>query len=323
MRRRGLVVLGIVLGIGATVGLAWPGLSREVALMTAPKKQPQPELSERGRHAERLFWTSLEDAQYERLPEVLTELTAVYYENPAQPKIALWLGLAHLWRLAERERLPRPDPRITEHAVLAEKFLAEAAQLAPNDPRVPGFLGSAQLAVARIHADERHKRRGYFTLRNALTRYPEFNYFAAGYALSRLPRHEPRYQEALGYMWKTFEICRGLTQEDVDAGRLTVTSHAAPAHGVCTNMPQVPHGLEGFVLNMGDMLVKNGEIDRAQKIYAFARTSSGYAQWRHKAVLERHAATAAERAAAFAGPLAGQPTMMIESRLSCVGCHEK
>jgi len=322
MRR--LIVVGIVLGVGggATV-LVWPWLYRTVALATAPAKQPRPEVSERMRAAERLFWVSLEDAQYERLPEVLRALTAAYYENPAQPKVALQLGLAHLWRLAERERLPKPDPRITEHAVLAEKFLTEAARLAPDDPRIAGFLGSAQLAVARIHADERHQRRGYFTLRDALRRYPEFNYFAAGYALSRLPRDEPRYQEALGYMWKTFEICRGLTKTEVDAGALVATRHTAPTHGVCTNMPQVPHGLEGFVLNMGDMLVKNGEIDRAQKIYAFARTSSGYAHWRHKAVLERHAATAAERAQAFAGPAAGQPTMMIESRLSCVGCHEK
>ena len=322
MRRLLAIGLGVGLCLGAAVA-AWPWLSREVALRTAPAKQPQLRLSERGRSAARLFWTSLEDAQYERLPEVLRELTAVYYENPAQPKIALQLGLAHLWRLAERERLPRPDPRITEHAVLAEKFLTEAARLAPDDPRIPGFLGSAQLAVARIHADERHQRRGYFTLRDALTRYPQFNYFAAGYALSRLPRDEPRYQEALDYMWKTFEICRGLNKRDIDAGASIATHHAAPAHGVCTNMPQVPHGLEGFVLNMGDMLVKNGEVERAQKIYAFARTSSGYGQWKHKAVLERHAATAAERAAAFAGPAAGQPTMMIESRLSCVGCHEK
>lgn len=322
MRR--LIVIGIVLGIGGmSVGWGWPWVRREVAFATAPEKRPHPTLSPRARGAERLFWVSLENAQYERLPEVLRELTAAYYENPAQPKIALSLGLAHLWRLAERERLPRPDPRITEHAVLAEKFLTEAARLAPDDGRIPGFLGSAQLAVARIHADERHKRRGYFTLRDALTRYPEFNYFAAGYALSRLPRSEPRYQEALGYMWKTFEICRGVKKEDVDAGALLATSHAGPAHGVCTNMPQAPHGLEGFVLNMGDMLVKNGEIERAQKIYAFARTSSGYAQWKHKAVLERHAATAVARAAAFAGPAAGQPAMMIESRLSCVGCHEK
>ena len=55
---------------------------------------------------------------------------------------------------------------------------------------------------------------------------------------------------------------------------------------VCWNSWIAPHNLEGFFLNMGDMLVKSGDWQTAQKIYANARLLKTYATWRYQSVLE-------------------------------------
>jgi len=47
-----------------------------------------------------------------------------------------------------------------------------------------------------------------------------------------------------------------------------------------------PHNFEGFFLNMGDMMVKGGDWQGAQKIYANARLSKEYASWKYQTVLD-------------------------------------
>jgi hypothetical protein len=77
---------------------------------------------------------------------------------------------------------------------------------------------------------------------------------------------------------------------------------------------------------MGDMLVKSGDVPTALKIYANARHSPTYGQWKHRALLEQRMADASVNVAAFNAPAAAQGPdarrMMIQTTVACVACHQ-
>jgi hypothetical protein len=91
---------------------------------------------------------------------------------------------------------------------------------------------------------------------------------------------------------------------------------------VCWNSRIAPHNFEGFFLNMGDMLVKNGEVEPARKIYAIAKLSKGYESWSYKSLLEERIAQADERAGQFHAPdPTHHPEIMFNSAHACTVCH--
>ena len=55
----------------------------------------------------------------------------------------------------------------------------------------------------------------------------------------------------------------------------------------CWNSWIAPHNVEGFYLNMGDMLVKNGDWEKAVEIYSLAKQVPQYENWTYKGVLEK------------------------------------
>jgi hypothetical protein len=94
---------------------------------------------------------------------------------------------------------------------------------------------------------------------------------------------------------------------------------------VCRNSWIAPHNLEGFFLNMGDMLVKQGDPATAQRVYANAKLSKTYHEWPFKSVLEDRIEHVAENIALFRDPQPAEKTrtMMILSTFACTGCHQQ
>lgn len=102
--------------------------------------------------------------------------------------------------------------------------------------------------------------------------------------MSGLPVESSRYQEAPGYQWRTLDECVG---EKVDRREPSFKAYMrlATTEGrkrVCWNSWIAPHNFEGFFLNIGDMLVKAGDWQTAQKVYANARLSPTYGDWKFK-----------------------------------------
>ncbi len=285
--------------------------------------------SEAATRADELFWKILHGGEYERIPDALPVLTAAYLENPGDSITASHIGFLHIWRLAERSRLDGAPATITDHAVLARKYFEESVRLNPSDARVLGFLGAAMLAEATIHKDEKLKRRGYYTLRDAIHEWPEFNYFTAGYVMSGEPADSARFKEALEWQWLTLDEC---AQEKVDRRNPDYSKYMRletkkGRKRVCWNSWIAPHNFEGFFLNMGDMLVKSGDWRTAQRIYASATLSPTYASWKFQAVLEQRIREASENVSRFnaaekrAGEALGRP--MFSSRFACMACHQE
>ncbi|MGH9668742.1 MAG: hypothetical protein ACRD3A_01335 [Terriglobales bacterium] len=300
-----------------------------VAVQSAPEKSPSMARTKAAEQADTLFWHTLHGGQYDQIPAVLNALTAAYLENPNDAITAAHVGWMHVWRLSERARLAEIPATITDDAVLSRRYFEEAVRLNPTEARYLGFYASLLLAEGTIHKDERLTRQGYFTLLDSIKAYPEFNYFTAGYVLSDRPRESERFKEGLEYQWLNLDVCVGekVNRQNPDYQRYMRLMTTEGPKRVCWNSWIAPHNFEGFFLNMGDMLVKSGDWQTAQKVYASARYSADFDQWRFRDVLEERIAQAQANVVAFNAPpdAAGRMTkpIMVRSTFSCVGCHQK
>lgn len=301
------------------------GCGRRLALLTAPDKTSKPSSTELAEKAKRVFWENLHAGSYDQLPETLKLLTAAYLENPRDAQIALLLAHSHLWKVSERFRESEQDPRITDSLVLADKYFTEALRLNPHDARILGWLGGVKLALGRIHADEKLSREGYYMLLDGIDRFPEFNYFSACFVLSGLPGDGARFKEGVAYAWKNLDACidEKINRRNPSYSRyLRLETRTGPKR-VCWNSWIAPHNFEGFFLNMGDMLTKNGDVETAMTIYENARLSKGYESWKYKPVLEARIIRAGERAKLYRRDSKNPPEIMFNSAYACVGCHAK
>jgi hypothetical protein len=318
----GAIVLAII-GVLFAKNYHW------VAVQLAPGKQPATARSESAKKADALFWETLHGGEYEKIPQVLVALTAAYLENPSDAVTAAHVGFMHMWRLTERARMKSPPPTITDHAVLARKYFQEAVTLDPSDPRYLGFLGSATLAEGGIHRNEKIIRSGYYTLLDAIEAWPAFNLFTAGYSMSRQPVDSPQYRKALEWQWRSLDVCakEKVDRQNPDFSRYGALVRTETEKRVCANSWIAPHNHEGFFLNMGDMLVKAGNWQTARNIYAVAKISPDYANWKFRGVLEDRITEAQVNVARFNEPDRPGETrklpIMVNSEFSCMGCHQK
>ena len=299
-----------------------------MAVRSAAVKTPEASSTHLAAHAKQRFRDALYAADFDALPEARRMLTAAYLENPRDPETSLLLAHSHLWALSERSRNPgSPDPQVTDHAILADRYFSEAALLAPDDARIDGWHGAVRLALGAIHRDEASTRRGWFQLRRAAREYPAFNGFSAAYPMSAQPRDSERFAAAVEWMWSNLEACTGgrLDRSDLDYAAFMGDATSEGPLRVCWNTGLVPHNFEGFFLAMGDLLTKAGDVEHARVAYENARLSPDYATWRYAGQLEERLVHLEQRAAAFARARSpeDEPPMMFGSDYACTGCHAR
>jgi hypothetical protein len=297
----------------------------------APVKTASATRTPQALQADVLFWRTLHAGDYEHIDAALQASTGAYLADPGDALTAAHVGWLHIWRLAESGRVEHRVPTITDDAILARRYFEEAVALKPDDARFQGFLASAQLAEGGIHRDPALVRRGEATMQAALQAWPEFNLFTAGYVASGAPADSARFREGLEMQWRNMEACLGrpVDRANPDIARYRAGTPALSGDKLraCGNTDAVPHNLEGFYLNFGDMLVKAGDWQTARKVYANAMQSPTYAQWPFAADLERRIAQAPDNVAAFNGQGAGRgkpgPQTMANSNAACMACHQR
>jgi hypothetical protein len=283
--------------------------------------------------ADQQFLETFHRGDYTHIQTALEAETAAYLRNPMDAQTAAHLGWLHMWRVAEHNRLEHAPPTITDDLALARKYFARAVALDPDDARFRGFLASAMLAEAQIDHDDSLRQQGAATMRQAVQDWPAFNLFTAGYVASGQPADSAGFKQALALQWQNLEVCAHthLDRQGANLDRFAEAVRSASAGTrdarACLNSPMAPHNEEGFMLNMGDMLVKSGDWQTAGKIYALARRSPDYAQWPYREVLEQRIRDAQANVTAFnAAAVPGQKPatpIMLGSGFSCTACHQR
>jgi hypothetical protein len=297
-----------------------------VATHTGPTKHATAERTAAALAADEVFWKVFHSGDYDHIPMALDQLTAAYLQNPNDPITAAHVGWLHIWRISERARMVSAPPTITDDMMLAQHYFQEAVTLNPDEARYKGFLAAATLGVSSLNNDPRLTRRGYYELIDAINAWPEFNLFTAGYVMSQQPANSKRFKEGLEWQWRNADVCAGATldRHHPDFAPYMSLATTQGKKRACWNTSIAPHNLEGFFLNMGDMLVASGDWRTAQVLYANAKLPPSYASWKYRDVLEQRIVNAQSNVTAFrTSPNGPGPHMMVAESYSCMACHER
>jgi len=296
----------------------------------APEKKAEISTTELAISAKTKFWETLHGGKYEEIPKVSSLLKAAYLENSKDPELAAYIGFLHIWRLSERSRLKQIPPEITDDAVLSRKYFGEAVSLDPSDARYLGFHGILMMTEGTIHDDQYLIRKGYYQGLEAINQWPQFNLFTVGYVLGGNPKGSKRFEEAVEMMWRNVEVC---ADKAVDRNDPNFESLLPLRSGekrslylrACWNSQIAPYNFQGFFLNFGDLLVKQGNSVAALHAYSIAKQHSDFSNWPYKEVLLRRIEQMEENKERFLkdDPKQSEFNIMLRTPFSCMACHQE
>ncbi len=323
MTSRSTWILGLTAMLVIVIGISTGAEYRRIAILSAPAKRPVASRSAAAEAADAVFWDTFHGGKYDRIQNAIDALAQAYVATPNDAVTAGHLGWMHIWRISERSRLASAPASITEDMLLARRYFDESVRLNPSDARAMGFLASAMMGEGSIQHDERLVRSGYFQMLDAITAWPAFNLFTAGYVVSGAPVGSSQFREGLEWEWRDLDACVG---HPIDRAHPDFTALMSQVKDVraCLNTSIAPHNAEGFFLNMGDMLVKSGDWHTAQTMYANAKLLPEYATWPFAPVIDERIRAAEQNVARFSGHDPNPRTgMMGDSALSCMACHQR
>jgi hypothetical protein len=318
-RARITLLLGVV---GIALMIAGCAQHYLAATLARPAIQPRVPFANT---ADSLFWRTLHSGQYDSIPQALLAMKAAYLQNPTDARTAAHVAFLHAWRIAERSRLTRVSPAITDDIILARRYFDQSAFYEPEyDARIHGFGAVFRMVEADLHRNPELWEEGLRQGRVAIEKWPEFNWFSIGYALSGKPESSSYFREGLEMQWRTVDACGHTTVDRTnptpEIALAALRTETDPMRKrACTNTWIAPHNVQGFFLNMGDMVVKSGDWRSAQKVYFLAQAADGYGEWPYQAVLQERIRNAEQNVAEFRKD---NSPIMFRSRFACVACHE-
>jgi len=245
--------------------------------------------------AEQTFFRALnQDASLRKTS--LRELTIAAASDPTDGRTNVLLGLCHLWVASDGSR---SNPEDIDHLILAEHYLARAQELNPADRRIPSWLVPARLALAAIERRSSERAKVYESLREAFHENPGFHSFSVGLIQFGEPRNSENFRAGL------------------EAVRIGLA--CKPDNPACTNYPRWPHNIEAFNLFAAHYEMKGGNVDRARAALETARTTPGFASWRHAQDVEDRLANVEDYTKRYANDDPSDDPPAPQTR--CSACH--
>jgi len=281
------------------------------------------------------FWTAYHGNDYDAIPEVQEQLQAAIQNDAKNPTLHALLGASHFWHIGEaaRDRIPN-DPVLAQDMRDAVDSFGRALQLDYytqhpigyiTDDHLPGYLGITTVHLGQENNDPSLIAQGDQSLDFAVYEFPEFNSFNRWAAHLTDPRDSDSYKKALNSLWQALDNCVGgaidRTKPDIGSYLNLVTSVGRKKACWWENNI-APYAFEGIMLNLGNGLVKAGQIDQAKIVYANARYAKNYATWPYRQHLEQVASSNLyARSAMYAnGNPSTDPPLGVPNR-GCSYCH--
>jgi hypothetical protein len=244
------------------------------------------------------FWAIYHGNDYSQIPRVQDQLQKALQHDPDNPTLYVFLGATHFWHAGEIQRDPHPDLRaFAQDMPTAVKLFQKALDLdySPhpisyiNDDHLPGYLGVTTVHAGQQTGDATLIAKGDQILSYAAYQFPEFNNFNRWAAHNAGQKDTQTYQTALNSLWAALDACVGATVDraNPDLGAYLPLETANGRKRVCWwDGKMAPYSFEGLMLNLGNGLVKAGQIDAARVMYANAKYAPNYATWPYRSVLE-------------------------------------
>lgn len=239
--------------------------------------------------------------------QVIEQLEAAVEDHPEEEQLALYLGLAQLWRIAEP--LPEDQAVFVATALGARENLQKAYDLCPTDYRIPAWLGPVLVNMGRQLNQQATIDQGLAVLQEGIDHYPSFVLFSKLLVYANEPAGSPDFQNAVDAVFENIDYCTG------DDGKLIHD----PA---CQNTEIVYHNVEGSTVFLGDVFAKAGRKDDALTFYTQGQQGKDHATWDFQDLLAERIATLDARIAAHATEdTADDPETAWNAAYQCAVCH--
>lgn len=331
-KKRIITIAGIAGGLILAALFTFYGIFDTVRTISRSKEHYDWVESPLSEDANSFFWEQFHLGNYDSISLVLEQLTSAYLDNPNDLQTVYHLGFTHFWAIAERRHSSKIPATMIDHAVLAQKYLGEAYRMNPEDARLLSFLSAAKIIVGDVSKDEKLITEGYFDGLKSIRDWKDFGKFSLAYTLSQLPHTDPNFKKTLDWMESTTETCyctdplseacKQFISQKVDNPKSLGRNRIIPNSWVA------PHNIEGYFMSYGDLLVKNGDWEKAVSIYELARHAPDYPNWPYRDVLERRIRNAQANVPIFRqkpgkGEIIGlDEAVMVETAMACRACHQ-
>jgi hypothetical protein len=290
---------------------------------------------EESRKAIERFWAVYHRNDYQAIPRIQEELQRAIERDPDNPTLYALLGATHFWHVGEAARDTVPhDPTLAQDMPNAVDFFGKALQLDYytkhligyiNDDHLPGYLGITTFHLGQQYNSADLMAKGDQMLDFAVYQFPEFNNFNRWAAHGADPKDSATFKKALESLWEGLDSCVG---GKVDRANPDLR----PYFDLLTSVGRkkacwwegdlAPYSFEGYLLNLGNGLVKASQVETAKIIFADIQYAGNYSTWPYRQYLEQELnSNLYARAALYADDnTANDPPLSVPNR-SCSYCH--
>lgn len=246
------------------------------------------ELAEKG---EMLFFRALR-GEVDKRDDAIEALGSALEANPDHPRASLLYGMALLSALTEDGNM--------DVVFDIGPALAHAADLNPDDERIPGWLQIVEVRTAQALGNPVLLEQATEAMIEAADAYPEFNNVSLAIAFAKLPL-DSEYPE-------------------MAADRLDAIMDCTDA--VCMNSDFVPHNEEGAMMLYGDVYARLGQRAKAATFYQAALDHPAASTWPYREQAQAIFDALDDRIELFTNDVPeDDPLFFSEGETSCVGCH--
>lgn len=282
--------------------------------------------------ADEIFWKFIHGEDNIEYTDVVKKLTKAIEKDPQDTYAKAHLGWTKFWSFTEGLVRGLTDGRqAVQNMQAAENAYASAAALAPDEPRILGFLGYTRIALGGTTANADLLMQGQEDVVRSIELWPEWAYFGAAYALSaNAPYGSPPFDQAVNFFFVNMDVCANtaIDRNNPDLAPFMALETQTGRDRACWDSWIAPYNAEGFFLIMGDALVKAGKTDVAAVLYNNAKLMEYYSDWPYRDLLERRIENIQEnvtnfrQSPAFNQPVDVETTMIVNTGISCAICHQ-
>jgi hypothetical protein len=281
------------------------------------------------------FWAIYHGNDYDDIPAAQAELERALRHDPNNPTLYALLGATHFWHVGEYTRDPKPNRSVLQQDMPTAASLFQKAYDLDyyghhligyiNDDHLPGYWGITTVHTGQEFRDPGLIAKGDQILDYSVYQFPEFNNFNRWAAHNTDSRDSESYKKALDSLWEGIDSCIGGTIDRTNPDLkpyLHLYTRVGRKKACWWGGDLAPYSFEGYLLNLGNGLVKAGQVDAGKVIFADAQYAENYATWPYRDVLEQIAGSDLNaRAVLYAGgnPL-NEPPLGVPNR-GCVYCH--
>lgn len=245
--------------------------------------------------AEALFFDALVEDATAR--EAAKDSLEEWADKPGSPRSMLWLGLCHLWELAEGEGSAEAQ-RASASAAL--RWLTAAEQGLPSDDRIATWRASAAWALARLDGREADADDAIREVIALAQNDACFHAITLAVMTYDAPAESRDFCAAHDAMESAFRCGEG------DPSGL--------------DGPRWPNNVLGFLVALSDVRLKAGDESGAEAALLIAEARPGFQDWKFRAgVNERFERLTAIRSGA---PHTDIP-FALSGLASCLACHAR